>query len=151
MAKFDDIPRDLNQHVAAHIKLYLEDPEKAHMWDSSVVGVPGPVSTLLLTTRGRKSGQERHIPLLYVAHEGSYLVMGSKGGNATDPAWYLNLQATPKCEIRVGTLRSAATARTLQAEERERLWKKVTAQHPVYNKYQSRAERQIPLVLLELS
>jgi deazaflavin-dependent oxidoreductase (nitroreductase family) len=149
MAKFDDLPRDLRKHIAAHIKLYLEDPERAHMWDSSVVGVPGPVPTLLLTTRGRKSGEERHVPLLYVAHDDGWLIMGSKGGAEADPAWYLNLQAEPKCEIRVGKLHTAAIARTLQGEERERLWREVTERFPVYNKYQSRTERKIPLVLLE--
>ena len=149
MPRFDDIPKDINDIIAAHIKLYLEDPERAHLWDSSVVGVPGPVTTLLLTTKGRKTGEERHVPLLYVDNEGTYLVVGSKGGHADNPAWYLNLQADPHCTIRVGRFRSTAIARTLEGEERERLWKKVTDRHAVYAKYQSRTSRQIPLVLIE--
>jgi proline iminopeptidase len=149
MTKFDDIPVNIGQIIADHIKLYLEHPEQAHMWDSSVVGVPGPVTTLLLTTMGRKTGKERHVPLLYVANEGAYLVIGSKGGNEVDPMWYLNLQDNSECEIRVGSLRTKARARTLAGEERERAWNKVVAKHAVYAKYQGRTERQIPIVSLD--
>jgi len=148
MPRFDDIPGNISDIIAAHVKLYLENPEQAHIWDSTVVGVPGPVTTLLLTTKGRKSGEERHVPLLYVDNDGTYLVVGSKGGPASDPAWYLNLQADPHCEVRVGGFRSRAVARTLDGEERERLWTKVTDKHPVYAKYQSRTDRRIPLVLI---
>jgi deazaflavin-dependent oxidoreductase (nitroreductase family) len=149
MPKFDDVPADIAQIVANHVKLYLTHPEEAHMWDSTPVGVPGPVPTLLLTTKGRKTGKERHVPLLYVDNEGSYLVVGSKGGHSQDPVWYLNLQENSECEIRVAKFRTKSRARTLEGEERERAWNKVVAQHPVYIKYQQRTERQIPLILLE--
>jgi deazaflavin-dependent oxidoreductase (nitroreductase family) len=149
MARFADIPSNITQIIADHVKLYLEDPEKAHLWDSSPVGVPGPVTTLLLTTIGRKSGEERHVPLLYVENGGSFVVLGSKGGNPKDPAWFLNLQDHPACEIRVGKFRSKAWARILAGEERERIWQKVIAKHPVYEKYQTRAPRQIPVVALD--
>lgn len=149
MPRFDDIPADIGQIIAAHVKLYLQDPEKAHMWDSTPVGVPGPVTTLLLTTKGRKSGKERHVPLLYVENDGSYLVIGSKGGNPTDPVWYLNLLETPECEIRVASYRTKARARTLEGKERERAWKRITDRHSTYEKYQARTERQIPVVQLE--
>lgn len=149
MPQFNDIPDNIKELIASHIKLYLENPEQAHWWDSSPVGVPGPVTTLLLTTKGRKSGKERHVPLLYVDADNSYLVIGSKGGNPTDPVWYLNLQETPDCEIRVGALRSRARARTLSGEERERAWQKITERHPVYLKYQSRAARQIPVIQID--
>jgi deazaflavin-dependent oxidoreductase (nitroreductase family) len=146
---FDDVPKGINQIIAAHIKLYLEHPEQAHMWDSAPVGVPGPVPTLLLTTVGRKTGKPRHAPLLYVDDNGTYLVIASKGGNADDPIWYLNLQDNPECEIRVSSFRSKARATVLQGEQRERAWKTITDRHSVYLKYQGRAERQIPVVRLE--
>ena len=149
MAKFADLPLDLHKHIAAHIKLYLDDPERAHMWDSSVVGIPGPVPTLLLTTRGRKSGEKRHVPLLYVEQGEGWLVIGSKGGAEADPAWYLNLQAEPTCDVRVGKLRATVRARTLQGEVREQAWRNVIERYPVYSKYQARTERKIPIVLLE--
>ena len=104
------------------------------MWDSSIVGVPGPVRTLLLTTRGRKSGKSRHAALLYIEHDGAYLVVGSKGGLPKHPVWYLNLQAEPECEIRVASLHTKAVARTLEGEERDRVWKKFTDEQPVYLK-----------------
>ena len=147
--KFDDIPKDINQIIGAHIKLYLTDPESAHLWDARPVGLPGEVTTLLLTTIGRKSGEPRHVPLLYVADAGRYLVIGSKGGNVEHPVWFLNLQANPECEIRVGAPPVKARARVLQGEERAAAWKRITDQHHVYAKYQSRTDREIPVVALE--
>ena len=146
---FEDIPTDINALIKAHIKQYLTEPEKAHMWDARPVGLPGEVTTLLLTTIGRKSGEPRHVPLLYVDHGPGFLIMGSKGGNTDHPIWYLNLQANPECEIRVSTLHTKAKARVLEGAERAEAWAKVTARHPTYAKYQSRTEREIPLVLLE--
>jgi proline iminopeptidase len=89
------------------------------------------------------------VPLLYVDNDGTYIVIGSKGGNVEDPIWYMNLQESPDCEIRVSTLHTKARARTLEGDEREAAWKKVTDRHAVYKKYQLRTERQIPVVLLE--
>jgi deazaflavin-dependent oxidoreductase (nitroreductase family) len=149
MPQFEDLPNNIVDIIKAHVQLYLDDPEKAHMWDSTPVGIPGPVTTLLLTTTGRKTGKPRHVPLLYVDNDGSYLIIGSKGGNETDPVWYLNLLDSPECEIRVSTYRTKAKARVLTGEERAAAWAKVTAQHPVYNKYQGRTGRQIPVVLIE--
>jgi len=146
---FDDIPKDINALIAAHIKLYLTEPEKAHMWDARPVGLPGKVTTLLLTTIGRKSGEPRHVPLLYVDDGDGYLIMGSKGGNVEHPIWYLNLQANPDCEIRVGAPPVKARARVLTGEERAKAWEKVSTRHPTYAKYQARTDREIPVVRLE--
>jgi len=146
---FEDIPKDINALIAAHIKQYLTEPEKAHMWDARPVGLPGEVTTLLLTTIGRKSGDPRHVPLLYVDDGDGYLIMGSKGGNVEHPVWYLNLQANPECEIRVGAPPVKARARTLSGEERAKAWEKVSTRHPTYAKYQARTDREIPVVRLE--
>lgn len=147
--QFDDIPQNINRLIAEHIQLYLTDPVQAHLWDATPMGLPGRVPTLLLTTIGRKSGEQRHVPLLYVQDEDGYLVVGSKGGNAEHPVWYLNLLARPECEIRVAALRTHARGRTLTGDERGLAWTKVVAEHPVYLKYQARTTRQIPLVRLE--
>lgn len=146
---FDDIPRDINSLISEHIRLYLKDPAKAHMWDARPVGGSGPVTTLLLTTIGRKSGEPRHVPLLYVEHGDDYLVVGSKGGNPDHPLWFLNLMAHPECEIRVGQPPVKARARLLEGEERAAAWKKITDLHPVYAKYQARTPREIPVVALQ--
>jgi deazaflavin-dependent oxidoreductase (nitroreductase family) len=146
---FDDIPKDINKLIGAHIKLYLTEPEKAHLWDARPLGLDGPVTTLLLTTVGRRSGEPRHAPLLYVEDGNGYLVIGSKGGNVDHPVWFMNLRENPECEIRVAALRTKARARVLEGEERNRAWEKITGRHRVYAKYQARAKREIPVVRLE--
>ena len=79
--------------IADHTKLYETDPEKAHMWDSSALGGPGVLPTLLLTTTGRKSGEARPSPLIYGALDNGYAIIASKGGMPNHPFWYLNLLA----------------------------------------------------------
>lgn len=145
MADFSEIP-----WIAEHIRLYKTDPEKAHLWDSTVAGGPGPLPTLLLTTTGRKSGEPRSLPLIYGEAGGTYVVIASKGGLPTHPVWYLNLQADPACELMVGPKAVSARARVATGEERERLWKQMAALYPPYDEYQERAgERTIPVVVLE--
>jgi len=144
-----DLPGNIGTIIQAHAKQYLEDPEAAHHWDTSVIGGSGTVPTLLLTTKGRKTGKERHAPLLCVEDDGGYLTIGSKGGAPNHPVWFLNLRDTPDCEVRVGAARSKARARILEGKERERAWKKGTDKHPVFQSYQNRTERQIPVIRLE--
>jgi proline iminopeptidase len=82
--------------------------------------------------------------------DGKYLIIGSKGGAPTHPVWYVNLKANPECEIRIGSKRMRARARTASGDERTRGWNKMAAMYPPYNDYQKRAgSRQIPVVVLE--
>lgn len=148
-AKFTELPKQLVDAIAAHRDLYLTDPEKAHVWDARVAGVPGVVNCLLLTTIGRKSGQPRSNPLSYIEVNGNFVVIASKGGMPTHPAWYLNLVANPQCEIQVGSKKYRAVARTAQNEERETLWKKMLEYIAVYGDYQQRTDRIIPVVVLQ--
>jgi deazaflavin-dependent oxidoreductase (nitroreductase family) len=145
MANFSEVP-----WIAEHIELYRTDPEKAHLWDSTPLGGPGLLPTLLLTTRGRKSGKPRALPLIYGEAGDSYVIVASKGGLPNHPFWYLNLQADPNCELMVGPRRVSARARVAQGEERERLWKQMAAIYPPYDGYQEHAgSRTIPVVVLE--
>ena len=145
MANFSEIP-----WIAEHIELYRTDPEKAHLWDSTPLGGPGLLPTLLLTTTGRKSGEPRSLPLIYGEADGSYVIIASKGGLPTHPVWFLNLQANPACELMVGPKAVSARARVAEGEERERLWKKMAGIYPPYDEYQERAgERTIPVVVLD--
>jgi deazaflavin-dependent oxidoreductase (nitroreductase family) len=145
MANFSEVP-----WIAAHIELYRTDPEKAHMWDSSPLGGPGLLPTLLLTTTGRKSGEKRSLPLIYGEHGDAHVVIASKGGMPNHPIWFLNLEADPDCELMVGPRRIHARARVATGEERERLWQKMAAIYPPYDKYQETAgARTIPVVVLE--
>ena len=145
MADFSKIP-----WIAEHIALYRSDPEKAHMWDSTPLGGPGLLPTLLLTTKGRKSGEPRALPLIYGSHGDSYVVIASKGGMPEHPLWFRNLEAEPSCEVQVASKHFRARARVAEGEERERLWKQLAEIYPPYNDYQkSAANRTIPVVVLD--
>ena len=109
----------------------------------------GPIQLLLLRTKGRKTGRQRTAALLYVTDAGRPVVIGSKGGSDTPPAWVLNLRADPDAEIQVGTLRWPVRARFTRGEERARLWRKAVAAWPPYRSYQERTRRQIQVIALE--
>jgi deazaflavin-dependent oxidoreductase (nitroreductase family) len=145
MADFSAIP-----WIAEHIALYRSDPEKAHMWDSTPLGGPGVLPTLLLTTKGRKSGEPRSLPLIYGEHGDAFVVIASKGGMPHHPIWFLNLEADPGCELMVGPRSVRARARVAEGEERERLWARMAEIYPPYVEYQERAgDRTIPVVVLD--
>ena len=145
MPDFSEIP-----WIKEHIELYRTDPEKAHHWDSTPLGGPGVLPTLLLTTTGRKSGEPRSLPLIYGEADGAYVVIASKGGMPNHPVWFLNLEAKPECELMVGPKAVPARARVAEGEERERLWKQMAELYPPYDDYQKNAgDRVIPVVVLE--
>jgi deazaflavin-dependent oxidoreductase (nitroreductase family) len=145
MTKFSEIP-----WIAEHIELYRSDPEKAQHWDSTPLGGPGILPTLLLTSTGRKSGEPRPLPLIYGEAGDSYIVIASKGGMPSHPAWYLNLEANPECELMVGPRALRARARVAEGEERARIWKQMAKIYPPYDDYQKTAgERTIPVVVLD--
>ena len=133
--------------IAEHIELYRTDPEKAHLWDSTHLGGPGLLPTLLLTTTGRKTGEPRALPLIYGTVGDSYVVIASKGGMPSHPIWYLNLEAHPECELQVGAKRLTARARVVEGEERERIWNQMVEVYPPYVDYKKATERIIPVVV----
>jgi len=146
-----EIPDYLPAWIKQHIELYLTDPEKAHMWDASLGGWKGLLPTLLLITKGRKSGELRPLPLIYKKVGDAYVIIASKGGAPAHPAWYLNLMDEPNCEIRVASESMQAAARTADGEERETLWAELAEIYPPYNDYQQAAgERLIPVVVLDV-
>jgi deazaflavin-dependent oxidoreductase (nitroreductase family) len=129
--------------VADHIRRYVEtDGAEGHEWR------PG-VFTLLLTTRGRRSGKLRRTALIYGRDGDAYLVVASQGGDPRHPAWYLNLLDEPLVEVQVGAERFTARARTATAEEKPRMWFTMAAIWPSYDDYQARTDREIPVVVLE--
>jgi len=108
----------------------------------------GRVPMLLLRTRGRKTGRVRTAALLYHRDGDHYVVVGSKGGSDSAPAWLLNLKTTPEVEVQVGTKRFPATGHIASAAQRRRLWPEVVRLWPQYERYQSQTRRPIPLVIL---
>lgn len=144
------IPNQLPAWIRDHLRRYLEsDGADGHLWDASVAGGSGLVPTLLLTTTGRRSGRKLQLPLIYGETEGGYVIVASKGGFPTHPAWYRNLEAQPEVDVQVAAKRFRARARTARGEERDALWKQMVALYPPYTEYQARTEREIPVVVLE--
>ena len=104
---------------------------------------------IILTTRGRRTGKLRKSPLMRVEHGGTYAVVASMGGAPTHPVWYLNLVADPNVTLQDGPTVLDLRAREAKGEEKAEWWARATAVWAPYDDYQSRTERQIPLVLLE--
>jgi deazaflavin-dependent oxidoreductase (nitroreductase family) len=145
-----DIPASLPDWIREHVELYLRDPEAGHHWDASLGGGKGMLTTLLLTTTGRKSGKQLMIPLIYrPTDSGGYCVIASKGGAPAHPAWFLNLEADPNVHIQVANEKHQAVARIASGPEREQLWQLLVDYYAPYTDYQAATERQIPVVVLD--
>jgi deazaflavin-dependent oxidoreductase (nitroreductase family) len=104
---------------------------------------------LLLTTTGRKSGQQRTAPVVYLADSDRYIVIGSNAGHSRTPAWSLNLKANPGAEVEVGHRRVKVNARVAEGEERAGLWRKANEQYSGFDDYAERTDRDIALFVLE--
>src|SRR5215213_7444401 len=109
----------------------------------------GGTSTLLLTTKGRKSGEPRTTPLIYGTAGDAYVVVASKGGADEPPGWYVNLEADPDVEVQVRDDAFPARARVATPEEKPALWQQMIGEWPYYEDYQRKTDREIPIVVLE--
>ncbi|HEY7756424.1 MAG TPA: nitroreductase family deazaflavin-dependent oxidoreductase [Actinomycetota bacterium] len=128
--------------VARHVRRYVEtDGRSGHRWSG--------VHTLLLTTRGRKTGKLRRTALIYGRDGDRHVIVASQGGAEHHPQWYLNLVADPQVGVQVGAERFDATARPATGRERARLWRAMVEIWPDYERYQAKTEREIPVVMLE--
>jgi deazaflavin-dependent oxidoreductase (nitroreductase family) len=103
---------------------------------------------LLLTTKGRKSGEWRRTCLIGTADGDQFLIVASLGGAPKHPVWYLNLTENPRVWLQVGAESFWATARTATPEEKPALWDKMVAIYPDYADYQVKTDREIPVVIL---
>lgn len=104
---------------------------------------------LLLTTTGRKSGQKRTAPVVYLADGENLVVIGSNAGHSRTPAWSLNLKANPDAEVEVERKRHQVFARVAEGEERADLWRKHNEQYSGFDEYEARTDRDIALFVLE--
>ncbi|HEY6409084.1 MAG TPA: nitroreductase family deazaflavin-dependent oxidoreductase [Ktedonobacteraceae bacterium] len=111
-------------------------------------GTFGNSPVLLLNTVGRKTGQPRTSPLLYLQDGNDLILVASHGGAPKHPAWWLNLQAKPETEVEVGRKKLKVTARQADAEERARLWPLLVDMYGSYADYQKKTMREIPVVIL---
>jgi deazaflavin-dependent oxidoreductase (nitroreductase family) len=112
-------------------------------------GRVGSMDALLLTTKGRKSGERRDVALYYIRDGESYIVIASYAGEDRDPSWWSNLKAEPAAEVTLAGRRVQVRARESEGLERERLWRRIAEKDPAYEEYQRRTKRRLAVVALE--
>ncbi len=117
--------------------------------DGVLGGMFEGMSLLLLHHTGAKTGTERVNPLVYLPDGDNYVIFASKAGAPTSPDWYHNIRANPNTTIEVGTESIPVTARVAEGDERERLWSTQKEVAPQFAEYESKADRAIPVVVLE--
>jgi proline iminopeptidase len=128
---------------AEHVRRYRETGgEVGHIWKEGS-------TILLLTTRGRRTGNETTAPLIYARDGDRLVIVASKGGAPKHPGWYENLVKNPEIEVQLLDDVFPARAYTAEGAERERLWTLVNEVWPHYAEYQQRTDREIPVVVLE--
>ena len=133
---------DLSLLGEEHVRVYRETGgETGYLWNGAPI--------LLLTTKGRLSGEPRTIAIIFSKVGDSYVIIASKGGSPTHPKWYLNVLEEPRVQVQVKAERFEAIARTAGPGERERLWAEAVKTWPNYDVYQSRTTREIPVVVLD--
>jgi deazaflavin-dependent oxidoreductase (nitroreductase family) len=126
---------------AEHVRVYREtDGEHGYHWRGTTI--------LLLTTRGRKSGEPRTTPLIHRTDNGRWIIVASKGGTPENPSWYENLLADADAEIQVKGEQILVRASTAEGDERTRLWSLMAEVWPAYDDYQTKTDREIPVVVL---
>jgi deazaflavin-dependent oxidoreductase (nitroreductase family) len=127
--------------VADHVHKYAQsNGTEGHFWGDNV-------PTLLLTTRGKRSGVARRTALIYARDGDDYVVTASYGGSPTHPDWYLNIEADPHVVLQVGEERFRARARRDTPADRAHLWGLATAVWPDYDAYAKKTTREIPVVV----
>jgi deazaflavin-dependent oxidoreductase (nitroreductase family) len=144
--KSSELPDWIKNHLSRYLATNGED---GYFWDASIGGGKGLVPTLLLTTVGRKSGRVLTMPLIFGRAGPDYVVVASKGGAPEHPAWYLNLEANPEVQVQVKAEKFTARAHTAQGAERAALWAKMVEIYGPYAQYQTKTDRQIPVVVLK--
>jgi deazaflavin-dependent oxidoreductase (nitroreductase family) len=134
--------------MKAHVAIYRLTAGKVGSHVSGANPRIGERAFLLLTTTGRKSGQQRITPLFYLPDGENSIVVASNWGAATHPQWWQNLQANPHAQIQIRERIIPIIAHEADPEEHTRLWTILTARHPDFADYQRKTTRQIPLVIL---
>jgi deazaflavin-dependent oxidoreductase (nitroreductase family) len=124
-----------------HVRVYRETGgERGYDWRGTNI--------LLLSTEGRVSGERRTTPLIHRTDDGRWIVVASKGGAPANPGWYENLRANPDARIQVRADEIPVRASTAEGDERRRLWSLMSEVWPDYDAYQTRTDREIPVVVL---
>ena len=112
-------------------------------------GFRNPVPICLVEHTGRKTGQLRTTPLVYLADGERVVVVASQAGRPENPMWFLNVSANPDVTVVIGRQRRAMRARVADDAERAELWPRLVDLYADYASYQSWTDRVIPVVVLE--
>lgn len=130
-----------NAFTRLHVLVYRRSHGRV---GASYRGAP----VLLLNHVGRRSGQRRASPLLYLPDGDDLVIVGSKGGSPRHPAWWVNLRASPTTTVEVPGEKREVTARQASPEEKARLWPRLVEMYADYEAYQRSTTRDIPVVML---
>ena len=134
-----------------HLDLYLRtDGAEGHLCDFTPAGGSAETPNLILKTIGKRTGDERMVPLIYGEDGKDFVVVASKGGAPKHPAWYLNLEANPDVAFQVIDKKYAGTAVVAEGSERDRLFDMMAKVYPPYIAYQEKTDRHIPVVILKV-
>jgi deazaflavin-dependent oxidoreductase (nitroreductase family) len=142
---FEERLVDIGSKTMSRLNIWLIRLSRGRLGAKFLYGAP----IMLLTTTGRKSGESRTNPLLYLQDGATLVIVASKGGSARHPGWYRNLVVHPEVDVEIGKQHRRMRARAASAEEKQRLWPRLTAMYPPYDGYQARTARDIPVVILE--
>ena len=158
MVKVKPKPEGLDKpYVAKIIRTMSKVNVAVYRWTGGLLGskwrvgsaFPWGIPVLLLTTIGRKSGQPRTAPLVFIEEGENVIVVASQGGLPKDPLWYKNLQAKPECEVQIKRRKRKMRARTADPAERARLWPVLVDHYEDFASYETWTDRVIPVVVLE--
>lgn len=127
----------------ADVEAYLANPEGRAEGKG-----PSGLPTLLLTTTGRKSGQPRTVALVFLRDGERLVIVASLAGYDHNPAWYVNLQADPRCQVQLDHQKMKATARDATDAERKALWPRLVALLPLWDLFQKQTDRAFPISIL---
>jgi len=133
--------RILNRAFSLHVVLY-------RLSRGRIGGRMQQLPILLLQHVGRRTGERRTTPVLYLQHGKDRVIVASRGGSDAPPAWWLNLHANPHVTVEIRGRRSAAVAREATAKEQERLWPELVRGYSHYTLYAQRTSRHIPVIIL---
>ncbi len=144
-----EVAASRNDWASDHRRQYISSGGvEGHILDLTDIGGRAFTTTLLLRTIGRKSGKVRMLPLIYGDTGGEVVVVASKGGADTHPAWYLNLKEGGEVAFQIATQAFRARWREPQGAERAEIWAYMEHLYPPYKDYQAATDREIPLVML---
>jgi deazaflavin-dependent oxidoreductase (nitroreductase family) len=146
-AKIREARRDF---ITEHRDLYIKSGgTEGHIVDITPVGGHPFTTHCLIKYKGRKSGKVFITPLIYGDIGGEVVIVASKGGADSHPAWYLNILDSKEIEFQIATQAYRATWREPQGAEREKIWNFMVDVFPSYAKYQASTRRQIPIVMMK--